>query len=54
MYVESLPEKEVKLYEIRVLIDGEEFAKFEVTAQQGGMFTTIVENYLDDPDWHTW
>lgn len=50
----SLCEAPTELHEIKVLIDGEEFAKFEVTAQQGGMFTKIVENYLDDPDWHKW
>lgn len=48
------PKEELKLHTIEVLIDGEVFAEFKVTPQQGGMFTTIVENYLEDPNWHQW
>lgn len=50
----SLYEAPTELHKIKVLIDDWVFAEFEVTPQQGGLFTTIVENYLNDPDWHKW
>lgn len=52
--IKSLYEAPIELHEIRVLIDGEEFAKFSVDKFEGGKFTTILENYLDDSDWHKW
>lgn len=50
----SLYEAPTSLHKIKVLIDDYVFAEFEVDAKQGSMFTTMVENYLDDPDWHKW
>lgn len=52
--VKSLYGLPTELHKIKILIDDFVFAEFEVTPQQGGMFTTIVENYLEDPDWHKW